>query len=340
MLRIYVCPDGELFARQPSLAFARQAAEVSANLVAIAREFQRAYPVSATDVRGYFLNRFMCGDPIITLEVTAAVREKDPKFGLLDFTALRELADGHSKSMPIQPTVSITNLEETTFEVLMKQLQYDVEAFGVFRRRCVELEHAVYWQQLRHKMEVQENAAKAADHFLQQFSCFMVADGGPEQVLSSIRSFQKQVSTASQSQQTPVLRSVVGKPNKLARAVIIVGCAFVSAIREHSRNTQAMIPFINLVAPSTMKEKFIETALSAAAILSNEGPNNPMIMLTPMFSYKRGQIFMQEKALLDRVLQKGLVCDKSFSLLFKQKCDAREAPASVHAWSMMVGDGG
>jgi hypothetical protein len=48
------------------------------------------------------------------------------------------------------------------------------------------------------------------------------------------------------------------------------------------------------------------------------------VLLCPMFSYKRGGVWQAEQALVTRLVNRGLNLDKTFSVLFKQKCDQRE----------------
>ena len=67
-----------------------------------------------------------------------------------------------------------------------------------------------------------------------------------------------------------------------------------------------------------------EIMLKAMCSLVHQSELNPGVMLTPMFAYKRGQVWSQESACLNKVVTKGVLCDRSFGLLFKDKCDQRE----------------
>ena len=110
------------------------------------------------------MDRFLKSEATLEMEVAAAVREKGPVFKLADLPSIQQVMDNHSQSAPVNPQAlarASSTLEDESFKLLQKQLQYDTEAFKVWVRRCKEVEHALFYHQLQHKAKVNENATKA-----------------------------------------------------------------------------------------------------------------------------------------------------------------------------------
>ena len=88
---------------------------------------------------------------------------------------------------------------------------------------------------------------------------------------------------------------------------------------------------MNWVAPCTIKEHDFELQASVASVLLAQGDATIGLMLSPLFSYKRGGIIQEELKVYHTLTKKNLNVDKSFSLLYKaeSRSDARDArPAS------------
>ncbi len=91
--------------------------------------------------------------------------------------------------------------------------------------------------------------------------------------------------------------------------------------------SKVIVSLLNSIAPSVTSSAFQECSPTALAMLTVGGwpRGNIGLILCPMFSYKRGHVFQEETNLLSKLCNSGLSCDKSFSLLFRNKVDSREA---------------
>ncbi len=70
-------------------------------------------------------------------------------------------------------TVSSQNLEKDSFELLLKQLNYDTEVYKIYVRRVLEVEHAAFYAKLQAKDRCHKNSVQAAEHFLAKNAAFI-----------------------------------------------------------------------------------------------------------------------------------------------------------------------
>ena len=86
---------------------------------------------------------------------------------------------------------------------------------------------------------------------------------------------------------------------------------------------------MNWVAPCTIKSEDLDLQSTVASVLLSAGPSNIGVLLTPLFSYKRGGVLQEEMKVYNLLIKKDLNMDRSFSLLYKDKPDPRDTrPAS------------
>lgn len=88
---------------------------------------------------------------------------------------------------------------------------------------------------------------------------------------------------------------------------------------------QVNVVVLNMISPCTLSAAFQEVVLATAGACIHENSDNIGILLSPMFSYKRGGVWQAESNVITRLVNKGLNLDRTFSLLFAAKCDPREA---------------
>ena len=64
--------------------------------------------------------------------------------------------------------------------------------------------------------------------------------------------------------------------------------------------------------------------MDAVSSLILNSPLNLGLLLVPMFAYKRGQVWQEELRVISHLVKLNLLCDRSFAVLFKEKCDFRD----------------
>ncbi len=76
------------------------------------------------------------GDPKIEMELSSALREKTSNFTPRDLPCIGYILDAHHLNKTSGPPGSgmemITNIQSDAFELVMRQLDYDVKAFRVW----------------------------------------------------------------------------------------------------------------------------------------------------------------------------------------------------------------
>ncbi len=177
------------------VCMAEQVAETSAYIVNIADEFCKRHVVGKAEVTTHFLDKLLV-DNRLQLQCLGVVREKDPNFCMLDIVPLKALAESRSSTMPLKKTETIAslqgNLEQETFLLVMKQLKYDVEAFKVYKRRVLEVEHARFYADLEKKQKEHENATAAAEAFLDRWTLFLHGTD-PQRIVRDITDFMRKM---------------------------------------------------------------------------------------------------------------------------------------------------
>lgn len=76
------------------------------------------------------------------MEVATALREKTSSFTVRDIGSLAAILDAHNNKCPlpsVHPT-DIVNIQSDAFELLMRQLDYDVRAFKVWQGKMSNYE--------------------------------------------------------------------------------------------------------------------------------------------------------------------------------------------------------
>jgi hypothetical protein len=68
----------------------------------------------------------------------------------------------------------------------------------------------------------------------------------------------------------------------------------------------------------------LELQGSLMGYICNERDHNIGVMMSPLFVYRRGHLWMQEQQLQKLLASKNINWDKGFSLLFKERLDARD----------------
>ena len=94
---------------------------------------------------------------------------------------------------------------------------------------------------------------------------------------------------------------------------------------------KGIVVVMNWVAPCTIKAEDFEMQASVASVLLAQGGATIGLMLSPLFSYKRGGVLQEELKIYNKLTNKNLNVDKSFTLLYKaeSRADARDCrPAS------------
>ncbi len=286
--------------KKPDRGQWEEAANVCAALESFLSEIKAIAPVPDSRITEGLVQPFLNGEPQLELELNQAVHEKNPKFVVRDITAIATLLDGHAREAPIIPASSMnsemTAIEENAFDLMRRQVEYDIQVFKVWLQKVRNVEHHIFHQRLEAQRRVHIACRAAAEIYMATNMTFTELDK-PDRVLREIAALTQ---TLSRKHRVP------NEDQESAQGVVTV-------------------VILNWIAPSTLSAASMEAQATMASCLVHTSDLNIGILLSPMFSYKKGQLWTSEQAAVNQVARKGLVVDRSWSLLFSERRDVRDS---------------
>lgn len=142
-------------------------AEEAAFVMSVREEVLALMPVSPDLLEEKWVGMFRHGDPSVLLEVQSAIMNRDCT-NVRDIPSIAAVMNTHNQSAPL-PSVAVhemSKLEEETFSLRMKQLQYDVQACRVAKAKMSSYELQVHHTKLQYRVKVYEESLKAARVFI------------------------------------------------------------------------------------------------------------------------------------------------------------------------------
>lgn len=146
-------------------------AQMAAVVTHIVAEFKKSAPVLPEDV-DQWMDLFAEGDPSLDMEVRSAVMRHDDKFMPTNLPSLQAILDKHAgrniggnqiHQVSEKVKVQATELEESTFQLLLKQAEYDKEAFKCYLSRVSSVERAAYHKKLEWQVQCHQTSQAAAE---------------------------------------------------------------------------------------------------------------------------------------------------------------------------------
>jgi hypothetical protein len=162
-------------------------AEECACVVHMAEGVTSIMPVSADALFEAWQKKYMEGCQVVTVEVQSAILARSA-LNLRDIATLNSLMTQHAANCPVpkKDLVGMQQLERDSFDLVMRQLQYDLQALKVARSKRATWESSVYHVKLQHKLKVHESSMDAAKWFLQNYTKIITAESSDEM----LRQFQ------------------------------------------------------------------------------------------------------------------------------------------------------
>lgn len=164
-------------------------AEEAAFVMSVREEVLALMPVSPDLLEEKWVGMFRHGDPSVLLEVQSAIMNRDCT-NVRDIPSIAAVMNTHNQSAPL-PSVAVhemSKLEEETFSLRMKQLQYDVQACRVAKAKMSSYELQVHHTKLQYRVKVYEESLKAARAFIND-NCKVITYTQSDDLLRSIQSF-------------------------------------------------------------------------------------------------------------------------------------------------------
>ena len=241
---------------------------------AVAKEAVAA-GIAQQQVDKLFVEAWKTGNPRVSMELMSAIADKSPEFSVRDVTILRSLLDSKNASNTSlaseEAAVSRQSqeLESATFELTMKKIHRDVEAWEVYKQKMEQWVHRVHAKKTEHLLKRWTGAKAAVQSFMEdKVHLLPSSDAG-----APVRKVQE-------------LKKSFEQHGIEGNNVLIVG-------------------WLNWVAPSTLRsDEFMNHANHTSFILC-EAEHNVVLFLQPQFSYKRGQLYLSEQMVIQMLSQRS-----------------------------------
>lgn len=271
-------------------------AEFSAIVCALAYEVTQKSPVPLERVQAEFVDKYAEADAKVEMEVQCVVSEKSASFTVRDVPTLASMMDSHAGGLSFdivqsQKDVekSVSNLEDDQFNLVMKQIEYDVKAFKIYLAKLRSFEKTMYTKKLEWNLKRHQFSKTAAKEWMDDKVCVAYCN---------------------------TIDEVVKEYNKLVRDL---------ATKHGVPQEQVVtLGIVNWVAPSTLTSTALEMQANIISMLCNGNINNIVPILCPQFAYKKGQLYLIEEMVFKLLSQRQINVDAKFGLLFEQKCDQRD----------------
>jgi hypothetical protein len=131
----------------------------------------------------------------VELELQTAVKEKSAAFTVRDIPTLSAIMDAHTNTknqgLAVGNMLEVSNIEDDSFELVRKQVQYDVQVWRVWQNKVRTYESVRYHQKLQWAYQARQTNCRAAEAFMQANMQMILTENNVGQVLKEIHEFKK-----------------------------------------------------------------------------------------------------------------------------------------------------
>jgi hypothetical protein len=167
-----------LLRRKLELSATEALAERAAFIYNVGQELLSIVPVKAELLQQNFYEAWTSGCSQIDTEAQAALMDKAADFDVTkSMPCLRKLIDAHVFTVPVGVTLAETeSLAVDRFQLIMKQLRYDVQVYETWQRKCASVESVRESARQEWRLRRRQKCEQAAANFLQTCSRLLVWD--------------------------------------------------------------------------------------------------------------------------------------------------------------------
>lgn len=273
--------------------------ERAAAVWALGLELQQAVPVTTECLKKEWWDLWASGSDHIDVEVQAVLIEKSDSFQCTNIPSLRKLVDKHMFEAPVkQPQAQADAIAVDQFNLIMKQLKFDVTVFQNWEKKCSSVHAAREHARQEHRIAYRQTCLEAAKSFMDNTSCLLNWQcGPPEMVISAIMNFKRDVITRKTGADKHLVPSVV---------------------------------FLNWSAPCLVPAQNQDGQVQVLSWILNENMQSCGLVLYPVFTYMKGRLHLEESRATSQLVKGNHNIDTQFSVLFSSQCDARDLRPMVY----------
>jgi len=287
-------------------------AQMAAVVHNIEMELLQMATIPAQDLE-VWKNSFLDGDAVFDLEVNSAMLRHDENFAVKDIPMIKELLDRHAgrsvgsnnvQVMSEKVRVQATELEESTYQLLSKQMDYDVEAFRCYLTRISSVEMSIHHKKEEWLLQAHNVSQDAAQHWWDaNVSLLNCEHPGPLGVVGDFKALVIEVS------------------------------------KRHSVLADQVVPvvFVNWTAPCQINAAVMK--LQADLLAEAMGHKDSIgLVLSPQYAYKQNELWLAEQMVTSMMVERKLQIFMKWALMFQEQTDTRDKRSLAYDGRVLVPD--
>ena len=287
--------------RKPDTATVEEISQRAAVCWHLGQELLQLAPVPVDKLNAYWYNNFATGEGAVDSEIQALLLDKAASLNLkLDVPTFRRLVEDLHLAMPVTNSIEADgSLTVDKFALLKKQMDYDVQVFETWRKKCASLHVAAAQAKHEWRLQRRKRCQFAAQTFLQVN-----------------------------------LRLFVWDRKKAEEAIACVMHVKRELQQKHGFAAEDLWTLVwhNASAPCLVPQAIWQQQVQLMAWLLNDQMKSMGLVLMPVFTHQRGKLSLEEQSLISKLMQAGLLnTDWSFHVMFKDKSDARDLRPMVYS---------
>ena len=265
-------------------------AQVAAIVVNVAREFVSTSPVTKDAVWKEFVEEWKAGNPRVEMELQCAMAERSDAFKPHNLQVLTNLLQAHRGGQTFdlvegERAVARTGatLDAERFAYLLKQLEYDEQAFKVYQAKLSDAAKSIYGVKQEWNLKRYRQSQKAAEEWLESRARIKYT---PD-MNGFAAVYMKEVSHLSQKYNMP-------------------------------QDQVVTLAVVNWVSPSMLSNQDLEQQANIIHMLVNGSSHNIVPILFPQWTYKKGQLYLVEQMVHNMLAHRTINVDAKFGLVFEE----------------------
>ena len=268
-------------------------AERAAVVLHFVKEVLTSCPqLSEAELTKSFIDEWTDGNDQIDFEIQGALLERSDNFvASQHIPSLRKLVDSHMFLLPVGPSAAAAEaLEVDAFELVMRQLDFDVKAHAVWLKKCENIHMAKGHAQREWALRRDLECKTAARSFVDKVMKLLTWDGGKvETVIGDIMTFRRH-----------------------------------SILQRMSLQEVPALAFLNWTTPCAVTGNMQDMQTGVLTWLLHDNMQSCAVVLAPVFTYTKGRMHLEESKMMQQLIKGNHNVDHFFNVLFKDKCDLRD----------------
>ena len=303
--------DSKGRAARPSKADVEAKLEMCTLAAWLATEAEQLMPLPATMMKDKFLDKVASADPVVEVELMSALQIKDDSYKVRDNPTIASILNDNAlnvssgvasaSSAQAQMDAEQATIDKDEFELGKKEIIFDQKTYDVWLVKVGSHLTAVSHQKDVWRINVIQENKRAVENYLLKQAAFPIYNESVEKVASDAISQYKD------------MKSSIARQMKIDPASIVTIC------------------LVNWSTPCMIASAQQTAQVQLLNFIMAEDSESIGASLNPVFSYTRGQVWLQEHALMKTCATAGnLNVDKFFALSLKDKRDARDSRPMMH----------